>query len=109
LAAFDLTTEEIRAFVKSCPPFHALMLGLVHAQFEWSITANPAKKRKRVGKLDLFSAIYLPYCDIYITNDDEQRKCLIGIAAAAKSPVEILSFADFSSRLMPLNFLKIGA
>jgi hypothetical protein len=101
--------EQIRAFVESCPPFHALMLGLVHAQFEWSITANPAKKRKRVGKLDLFSAIYLPYCDIYITDDDEQRKCLTQIAAAVKLPVEALSFPDFSSRLMPLNFLKIGA
>jgi hypothetical protein len=100
---------QMRAFTKDCPPFFALMLGLVHAQFEWSITANPAKKRKRVGKLDLFSALYLPYCDIYITDDDEQRKCLIGIASTAKLPVEILSFRDFSGRLMPLSHLIVGA
>jgi hypothetical protein len=85
------------------------MLGLVHAQFEWSITANPAKKRKRVCKLDLFSAIYLPYCDMYITEDDEQRKCLIEIAATAKLPVEIFSVSDFSARLMPRQFLSMSA
>jgi hypothetical protein len=96
------TEEQISAFVQDCPPFFALMLGLVHAQFEWSITGAPVKKKKRVGKTDLFSAIYLPYCDLYITDDDEQRRCMTEIAVAAKLPVEILSFRDFSDRLMPL-------
>jgi hypothetical protein len=102
------TEEQMRAFVPECPPFHALMLGLIHAQFEWSITDNPAKKRKRVGMTDLFCAMYLPYCDLYITDDDEQRRCLTEIAAAIKLPVEIRSFAEFSGRLMPLAHLTAG-
>jgi hypothetical protein len=100
--------EQMRTFLAECPPFHALMLGLVHAQFEWSITDNPAKKRKRVGMTDLFCAIYLPYCDVYVTDDDEQRRCLTEIAAAVKLPVEIRSFAEFSGRLMPLAHLTVG-
>jgi hypothetical protein len=103
------TEEQVRAFAEECPPFFALMLGLVHAQFEWSIIENPKKKNKRIGKTDLFSAIYLPYCDLYITGDDEQRRCLTEIAAAANLPVEILAFTDFSIRLMPLNHLTVGA
>src|SRR6266436_3998255 len=103
------TEERIRAFAEECPPFFALLLGLVHAQFEWSIIEKPIKKNKRIGKTDLFCAIYLPYCDLYITDDDEQRRCLTEIAAVAKLPVEILSFSDFSGRLMPLNHLTVSA
>jgi hypothetical protein len=103
------TEEQMRAFTEVCPPFFALMLGLVHAQFEWSIIEKPIKKNKRIGRTDLFCAIYLPYCDLYITDDDDQRRCLTEIADAAKLPVEILSFTDFSSRLMPLNHLTVGA
>jgi len=102
------TEEQVRAFVEECPPFRALMLGLVHAQFEWAIREKQAKKDKRVGRIDLFCAIYLPYCDLFITNDDEQRRCLREIAAAANLPVEILSFSDFRDRLMPPH-LSIGA
>jgi hypothetical protein len=101
------TGEEVRAFIADCPPFLALMLGLAHAQFEWSIKGTQTSKRKRVGRLDLFSSIYLPYCDIYITDDDEQRRCLREIATTAEIPVEIVSLATFAARLMPLT--RLGA
>jgi hypothetical protein len=95
--------EQVRTFVTDCPPFLAMMLGLVHAQFEWAgIREKPVKKDKRVGRIDLFCSIYLPYCDLYITDDDEQRRCLNEIALTAKLPVEILSFTDFRSRLIVL-------
>lgn len=94
------TEEQVRAFAADCPPFMALQLGLVHAQYDWSITDKQVKRDKRVGRLDMFSAIYLPYCDIYITNDAEQRRCLSEIAVAASLPVEVLSLASFGSRLL---------
>jgi hypothetical protein len=101
-----LAEAQTRAFTEECPPFLAVMLGLIHAQFEWSIREKPIKKSKRIGKIDLFCSAYLPYCDLYITNDDEQRMCLTEIGAAAKLSVEILSFTDFSNRLMSLAHLK---
>jgi hypothetical protein len=85
------------------------MLGLAHALFEWAIREKQVKKDKRVGRIDLFCAIYLPYCDLFITNDDEQRRCLGEIATAAKLPVEVLSFVDFRDRLTPLAHLSVGA
>ena len=102
------TEEQVRAFAADCPPFLALLLSLVHAEFEWAIKENQVKEDKRVGRIDLFSSIYLPYCDIYITNDDEQRRCLTEIAAAANLPVEVTSLAEFSNRLMPLAHLAIS-
>lgn len=92
------TETEVRAFAEECPPFKALMLAIVHALFEWAIREKQAKKDRRVGRTDLFCSLYLPYCDIYITNDDEQRRCLIEIAVAAKLPVEVISFEKFSQR-----------
>jgi hypothetical protein len=100
------TEDQVRAFVDDCPPFLALMLSLMHAQFEWSIREKQITKRKRVGKIDLFCAGYLPYCDIFITNDAEQRRCLREIAAAAKLSVEVYSHAQFRDRLMVGSFLK---
>jgi hypothetical protein len=100
---------EIRVFAEECPPFLALMLGLVHTQFEWSINGTPVNERKRVGRLDMFSAIYLPYCDIYVSQDREQRRCLAEIAVTAKLPVEVLSFTEFSGRLMPLSSPTTGS
>lgn len=91
---------QVRNFAAECPPFLALMLGLVHAQFEWAIRQNPIKKNKRVGWIDLFCAIYLPYCDLYITNDDEQRRCLTEIAATAELSVEISTFSSFGDKFL---------
>jgi len=93
------TEERIRMFVDDCPPFKALMLGLVHAQFEWTIREPRIREVKRVNRVDLYSAIYLPYCDIYITNDLEQKRCLTEIAATANLSVRIYSLAEFGDAL----------
>lgn len=98
--------EQIRALMLECPPFHTVMLGLVHMQFEWSIIGTPAPTKKRIGKTDTLSAIYLPYCDVYVTNDKRQRKCFKEIASSAQLPVEVWSLAEFRNHLMPFAFLS---
>jgi hypothetical protein len=103
------TEQQIRTFVDDCPPFFCLLLGLVHAQFEWTIRGTQIKAKKRVSRIDLFSAIYLPYCDTYVTDDSEQHRCLSEIKTTAKLPVEIVSFTDFSQRLMPFAHVTAGA
>ncbi|SRR6266478_195241 len=89
--------------------FRALLLALAHAQFEWTVRQAQVSEKRRVGRIDLFCSIYLPFCDLYVTNDREQRRCIAEIAAAAKLPVEVLSFTEFSNRLMPLAHLSVGA
>jgi len=93
------TEEQIRAFTADCQPFFALMLGLVHAQFEWGIRETQVNENKRVNRVDLFSAIYLPYCDIYITNDLEQKRCVAEITSTANLPVEVFSLREFGDRM----------
>lgn len=57
----------VRQFVAACPPFHALLLSLCVAQFTWCIRDIRARSLYRAGRLDLFSAVYLPFCDRYVT------------------------------------------
>jgi hypothetical protein len=40
-------------------------------------------------------SIYLPYCDKFVTTDEEQRKCLREIAHLATVETEIMSYDDF--------------
>jgi hypothetical protein len=94
---------EIRAFVAECPPFQALMHALVHAHCEWATVERPVSKKKRVGRVDLFSSVCLPYCDLYLTNDVEQEKCLTQIAATVSLPVAVLSLADFGQEARKLD------
>lgn len=97
----DLPEEQIREFIEDCPPFHALVLGIFCMEFEWAITEIPAPKHKRVGKTDTFSAVYLPYCDVYVTDDARQRKYFKEIVALLKLSVEVWSVEDLKSYLLP--------
>jgi len=95
------TEDEIGAFVNECPPFRALMLGLVHGQFEWAIREPKIPEERRVGRVILFCAIYLPYWDLFVTNDREQRRCLAEIAAALNLGTKVIWFKKFVERLGP--------
>jgi hypothetical protein len=75
--------------------FGALSLALSHGLLNGADRENQVSKNKRVGRIDLFCSMYLPYCDSYITNDDEQRRGLTEISVATKLPVEVLSFTEF--------------
>ena len=94
---------KMRAFVAACPPVNAVVHSLLLAQFERSVRKLGAGPSYRAGHVDLFSAAYLPYCDVFVTNDQRQERCLREIVKAAKIATEIRSYTEFreglSSRL----------
>lgn len=90
------TEPEVRAFVEICPPFKAMMLSTCLAEFNGSIRdlRLPAPY-KGVGRLDLLSAVYLPHCDRFITDDRSQCNALRDIAEIANLNTEVMTYADF--------------
>jgi hypothetical protein len=90
---------KIREFAERCPPFLMMVLSAMMAQYKRAIIQNP-KKRKRAGRIDLLMSIYLPYCRLFVTNDEDQEACLREMAAVAHLDREILSYSEFSSRLL---------
>jgi len=97
--------DNVRAFLADCPPFNALLLSLVMAQFERTTRDLKSGESYRAGRADLFTSVYLPYVDVFITNDERQRRCLREIAVVAHFGVEILSYEDFRNG----HFLQLAA
>jgi hypothetical protein len=91
----ELSELEIRAFVDACPPFHALLLSLCVAQFQRCIRDVRTENMYKAGRLDLFMATYLPYCDRFVTRDRGQYNSLSVIAAEAAIPSEVQTYAKF--------------
>jgi hypothetical protein len=89
----------LRDFANRCPPFLMMVMAAVKAQYERAIVKKP-KGRKRAGRLDLLMSIYLPYCRLFVTNDDDQETCLREMANVANLEAEILSYREFRSRLL---------
>jgi hypothetical protein len=92
---------KLRKFIGVCPPFHAFVLSLAMAEYGYGIRDHKAHGSYRAERSDLLSALYLPYCDIFVTDDARQLRCLPEIAAAAGLTVEILRWRDFRKRFLP--------
>jgi hypothetical protein len=45
-------------------------------------------------------AVFLPYCDLFLTNDGGQEKSLREAALKAGVPVEVRSYNDFCASLI---------
>ena len=89
------TEDKLRRFVAECPPFRCLLLALSMAQYERCIRDTKTGESYRAGRSDLLCAVYLPYCDQFITADERQERCLREIASLAGLGVAIRPYADF--------------
>jgi len=93
--------KKVRKFITACPPFHAFVLSLVMAEYGYSVRHHKALGSYRAERSDLLSALYMPYCDIFVTDDKRQLRCLPEIAAVCCPSVEILRYADLRKRFIP--------
>jgi hypothetical protein len=90
------TETEMRAFIEVCPPLKALMLSTCLAQFNGSVRDfRLSAPYKDVGRLDLLSAVYLPYCDGFVTDDKSQYNALRDIAKIASLKTKVMRYSDF--------------
>jgi len=91
--------SKVRDFAGRCPPFLMMVMTAVKAQYDRAIAEKP-KGRKRAGRLDLLMSIYLPYCSVFVTHDDDQEACLREMATVADLEAEILAYREFRRRLL---------
>jgi hypothetical protein len=96
----ELSRNEAKAFVDSCPPAKALLLAGCIGQYHWGLKDAREETRFKAGRLDLFSATYLPFCDRFITNDLGQCNALKLAAERAGLATEVCTYAEFRRRFL---------
>lgn len=102
VATGDTSEATVRDFMEKCPPFRAVVYAFILASFDRSAGDRHNRERYRAGRVDLFMAIYLPYCDEFISAEGKgiQEKCLSEVARVAKLTTRVRSYDDFCSSLL---------
>ncbi len=96
-AEIDASEATIKAFMEVCLPFRALIYGMLLSWYDLAVRDRHAGEKFRAGRNDMFMSVYLPYCDKFVTAEEngEQEKCLREVAAVAGLETEILSYDAF--------------
>lgn len=99
-ASNHIQEPDIRAFTHSCPPFNSLILALFVAQYHRCIRDPRSAAVFDAGRLDLLMAVYLSYCDWFVTNDPGQLNALSAVASIVGLSTRIVPYAEFRSSLL---------
>jgi len=97
------TNPEIKDFVERCPPFKALIVALCFSQYDICIRGENVESLGKAGRVDMFSAVFMPYCRVFVTNDDGQYKALREVAKLAGLDTSIMMYGDFKMGLIGLK------
>lgn len=96
------TVSETRGFIDRCPPFKNLLISLCFSQYDRCIREDRRPSLGKAGRVDMYSSVYLSYCDFFITNDDGQLKALKEVAKLAGLSASVSSYAAFTGDLFVL-------
>jgi len=91
---------DAQKFVEACPPVKAMLFANCVGQYELGLDPINRMERYKAGRLDLFSAAYLPYCDRFVTDDAGQYKALRLVADEARLPTDVCTYTDFRRGLL---------
>jgi hypothetical protein len=61
------TRNTLRAFFDECPPFRALTTAFFLVQYDRCFRLKG--KSYKAGRVDALMCAYLPYCDVFVTDD----------------------------------------
>ncbi len=98
----QITEDEIRKLIESCPPFKALILAVCMAEFEYCIRDPKTEISYRAGRVDLCSAVYVPYCDLFVTAEKKRRQenALKEIVRTGRFGISVISYDKFRFDLL---------
>lgn len=95
------TEDGVKIFLNKCAPFRALCYSISMARFNWSLAPGRVfgDKLQRAGRNDLLSAVYMPYCDFFISDDIAQLDNLGKIAKEANIQCHVISLGKFYEKI----------
>jgi hypothetical protein len=54
----------------------------------------------KAGRNDMFSAVYLPYCKVFVTDDKGHNKAMKAVAELAGLDCIVLTYEEFKAGLV---------
>ena len=95
--AFDTPLETVQHFIDNCPPFRAVLLAMLVSWYNIALRDPNTGDKLAAGRNDLYMAVYLPLCDIFVTRDAGQAKCLRELRKHIGAPAgEVMLFEEFA-------------
>jgi hypothetical protein len=91
--------ETVQHFIDNCLPFRALLCAYLMSWYNTSLRDGNKCEKFAAGRNDLFMAVYLPYCDVFVTRDAEQESSLRELTKYVGIDTEVLAFDAFKDEL----------
>lgn len=90
----------IQNFIERCPPFRALLVALCFVQYDMCIRDKQMQSLGKAGRNDMFSAVYLSYCKVFVTDDKGHNRAMKAVAELADLDCAVLGYQEFKAGLV---------
>ncbi len=98
-----LPRNELRRLLSSLPYWPMFLMGYACAFYQRAVRDEGFGYKRNPGYLDLWSATYLPACDVFITSDRRMRRVLRVINGGNGRPARIISYNEWKQKLMKVE------
>jgi hypothetical protein len=99
VTTMDSTEATVKEFAAACPPFLALIYAAFLPWYNNAVRDPNTGEKVLAHSNDLYMSVYLPYVDMFVTDDADSEKALREVARLAKLETQILSYKDFCAVL----------
>jgi hypothetical protein len=96
----DISNAELRQFLNERPEWVLYFLGWVYSMYRRAIREKGYGRNRKTGTVDLWCAVYLPYCDCLVTGDVGQRRALRVLNVFNPHRTKIISYNELRRRLL---------
>ena len=91
----SLVRAELWSLLNSLPHWRMFLMGYACAIYQRAVKRHHFGRRNNPGHLDLWSATYLPSCDVFVTGDKRQRRALKILNRGNGRPASIKSYREW--------------
>jgi hypothetical protein len=91
---------ELHPLLNSIYIWPMFLIGYGCAIYQRAVQPQGYSHNKNPGHLDLWSAVYLPFCEVFVTEDKRQRRTLKVLNKANPRPGRIISYAEMRASLL---------
>ena len=101
-----LSVDAMWRLFKVVPYWPLYLAGWAHQMYARAVSEQDYGRRKKPGTIDLWCAVYLPHCDVFVTCDNGQYRALrlLNVLSMRKPPqatrTRVILFGSFERRLL---------